>query len=68
MKWLKYLGSVACALYSVGTLPPAILIARGLIAGGVDDPAYFTGRLLVYLVLAALSGALAIWLWKSASR
>jgi len=51
MKWMKYLGMFLCVLLIIGTLPSVFMISRGLIAGPVDDVAYFVVKLLIYIAI-----------------
>ena len=68
MKWIKYVGAVLSVLLIIGTLPSIILISNGLIVGKVDDPAYFTGKLLAYLLIIAILAIISVKLFKSARK
>ena len=68
MKWLKYFGSVVCVLMIIGSLPSVYLIASGLISGQVDEPTYFAGKLLAYIVVIVVLALLSVKLFNSAKR
>ncbi len=68
MKWLKYVGAVVSVLLIVGTLPSVYLIAQGLIAGQVDEPVYFAGKLFAYIAIIVALAFISAKLFRSARR
>ncbi len=68
MKWLKYIGVAVCVLLIVGTLPSVFFIAKGLIVGQVDEPAYFVGKLFAYIAIIVVLAIVSAKLFKSARR
>lgn len=68
MKWLKYIGSMACVLLAIGTLPSAIAIVVGLMNGHADAPAYFFGKLVAYILMVAFLSLASVKLFKSARK
>lgn len=68
MKWLKYFGSAVCVLMIIGSLPSVYLIASGLMSGQVDEPIYFLGKLLAYIVVMVLLALMSVKLFNSAKK
>ena len=68
MKWLKYVGAIVCVLLIFGALPPVYMIAKGLLSETVDDPFYFGGQLLIYVVMILGLGFLSFNLLNSARK
>lgn len=68
MKWMKYLGMFLCVLLIIGTLPSVFMISRGLIAGPVDDVAYFVVKLLIYIAIIIALAFVSVRLFRSANR
>ena len=66
MKWLKYLGAAVCVLLIAGTLPSVYLIARGLVAGDVDEPFHFVGKLILYIAIVVVLAFVSAKLYSSA--
>ena len=68
MKWLKYAGAIVCVLLILGILPSVYMIAKGILSGPVEDPAYFGGKLLIYVVMILGLGFLSFKLLISARK
>ncbi len=68
MRWLKYSGSAVCVLLIIGSLPSVYLIAIGLISVKVDEPTYFAGKLLAYIVVIIVLARMTTKLFNSAKR
>jgi hypothetical protein len=68
MKWIKYTVAILCVLTIIGTLPPTYMIAKGLLVGSVDDPAYFGRKLFIYLAMIVGLGFMSFKLVRSARR
>jgi hypothetical protein len=68
MKVMKYLGMFLCVLLIIGTLPSVVMISRGLIAGSVNDLAYFVVKLVIYIAIILALVFLSVRLFRSANR
>jgi hypothetical protein len=66
MKWLKYVGASLCALLIISTMPSVYFIAIGLTASHVEDPIYFSVKLLAYVAIILVIGIAAVKLYRSA--
>jgi hypothetical protein len=66
MKWLKYVGVTLCVLLMISTVPSVYFIAIGLTASHVDDPIYFSAKLLAYVAIIVVMGIAAVKLYRSA--
>jgi hypothetical protein len=67
MKWIKYVGASLCALLMIGTVPSVYFIALGLTASHVEDPIYFSVKLLAYVAVIVVLGLTAVKLYRSAN-
>ena len=66
MKSLKYTGAIVCVLLILGTLPSVFIIAKGIVVGQAEEPVYFVGKLIAYVVLIILLAILSMKLFRSA--
>jgi len=66
VKWIKYVGASLCALLAIGTVPSAYFIAVGLTASHIEDPIYFSAKLLAYVLELVILGMAAVQFYRSA--
>jgi hypothetical protein len=66
VKRIKYVGASICALLAIGTVPSVYFIGIGLTGSHVEDPIYFSAKLLAYVVIVGVLGVAAMKLYRSA--
>lgn len=66
MRWGKYIIASIFLLLAVGNIPSVYLIVLGLLSGTANEPLYFIGKLLIYLILTIIYIFIALKLinWK----